>query len=158
MLASSIAQAKNGNLPTLSRLLCLSLGRTRGTQDPWLPCWGNSASSSHAPLPFRENPNASQTSLPIRKEPNFQIPLQVLNALLSTALPGTSPGSVRSGTANICIPEHGMGRGPVWSCHIFTALSQELYHKLITHTSLHHEIKQVRDGIAACCHKTAPSS
>lgn len=109
-------------------------------------------------LPFRQSPKASQTSLSIRKEPHFQMPLQVLNALLGTALAGSSPGSVQSGTANICIPEHGLRQGPVWSCHFFTALSQELYHKLITHTSLHHEIKQVRHGIAACCHKTAPSS
>lgn len=80
-----------------------------------------------------------------------QISKYLCKALLGEVLLGPSTSS-----ANICIPE--LGLRPGWSCHIFAALSQELYHKLITHTSLHHEIKQVGDGSAACCHSTAPSS
>lgn len=154
MLRSTIAQARSGNLPALLGLLCLSLGRAKTCS-----CCARAAQQA-ALMPRSPSERAlkQRDPPPTRKKSYFQTPLQGLNALLGSALLGTSPGSTQSGTANICTPEHRPGRGPVGSCHIFTALSQDLYHKLITHTSLHPEIKQVRDGIAACCHETAPSS
>lgn len=138
----------------------LSSSSLEGQRGPKICSYCARAAQQAALMPRSPSERAlkQHDPLPIRKKSYFQRPLQGLSALLSSALLGTSPGSMQSGTANICIPEHGLGRGPVWSCHIFTALSRDLYHKLITHTSLHPEIKQVRDGIVACCHETAPRS
>lgn len=71
LLTSTITQARNGNLPIFLRLLCLTPGRMRGTQDRSC-CAG--ATQQAALMPHFP----SQTSLPTKEEPNSQIPLKAL--------------------------------------------------------------------------------
>lgn len=110
-------------------------------QDPWLPGWDNSSFSSQALIPFKSPP---QTPLPTRREPNPPVPPRAHAA--PPRAPPAQPTSAAQSKA---------GRGPARSCHI-SMLSQELYHMLVAHVSLHQEIKQVGGGTAARCHRALP--
>lgn len=110
-------------------------------QDPWLPGWDSSSFSSQALIPFKPPP---QTSLPTRREPNPPVPPRA-HAAPPRAPPAQPTSAAQSGAC----------RGPARSCHI-SVLSQELYHMLVAHVSLHQEIKQVGGGTAARCHRALP--
>lgn len=98
-----------------------------------------------------------QLSIQLPSPDPLQIPIPNASShQKGTKSPDTPAAPPRASPAQpTSAAQSGAGRGPAQSCHI-SVLSQELYHTLVAHASLHREIKQVGGGTAARCHRALP--